>query len=77
MKTLYSTRKVNQDTMVLRHLMAVGNLTAVEASNVYKIRSLTSVIARLRRTYEIVSETKRDLLGQRYVRYHYKGLRSA
>lgn len=63
--------KMTQDELLHRFLLEVGTITPVEASTVYKIRSLTSCIARLRRRgMRIVSERKTDLAGQRYVRYH-------
>ena len=63
--------KISQDEMLKRHLLEVGTLTPMEASTIYKCRSVTSNIARLRSNgLNIVSEFKKDLQGQRYVRYH-------
>ena len=61
----------NQDEIIRRHLDMVGTLTCMEAQTVYRVRSLTSVISRLRKDgIEIRSERKTDPTGQRYVRYH-------
>lgn len=65
--------KMSQDELILRHLETAGTITCAEAQTVYRARSLTSIIARLRREYDIVSERKTDITGQRYVRYHYRG----
>ena len=64
--------KMSQDEMLKRHLLEVGTITPMEASTIYKCRSVTSNIARLRAVHklDIVSEYKKDLQGQRYVRYH-------
>lgn len=64
--------KISQDEMLKRHMLEVGTLTPMEASTIYKCRSVTSNIARLRNIHglTIVSEFKKDLQGQRYVRYH-------
>ena len=63
---------MSQDEMLKRHLLEVGTITPMEASTIYKCRSVTSNIARLRTVHKlnIVSEYKKDLQGQRYVRYH-------
>ena len=63
---------MSQDEMLKRHLLEVGTITPMEASTIYKCRSVTSNIARLRAVHklDIVSEYKKDLQGQRYVRYH-------
>lgn len=66
--------KMTQDEMVARHLESVGSITCMEAQTVYRARSLTSIISRLRnKGMEISSERKTDPTGQRYVRYHYIG----
>ena len=55
---------------VLLHLRRLGTITRVEAENVYRIRHLPGTIFRLRTAgYVITAEQKRDLTGQRYVRY--------
>lgn len=62
---------MSQDDILRRHLLEVGTITNAEAQTVYKVRSLTSNIARIRANgLRVVSERKTDLSGQRYVRYH-------
>ena len=64
---------MSQDDLILQHLQQVGTITGVEASALYRARSLTSNISRLRtRGYIIHSERKLDQTNQRYVRYTYK-----
>lgn len=64
--------KMSQDEMIKRHLQSVGTITCAEAQTVYRCRSLTSVIARLRKDgLKIDSQRKKDPMGQRYVRYNY------
>ena len=64
-----------QDLQLLTHLESVGTITAVEAATVYKIRCLTSNIARLRtHGVQISTQFKKDLTGQRYARYSYTGV---
>jgi hypothetical protein len=59
-----------QATQVLTHLRSVGSITGVEAEQVYRIRHLPRRIADLREDgIGIRSEQRKDLLGQRYVRY--------
>ena len=63
--------KISQDEMLKRHLMEVGTITPMDAQIIYQRRSVTSNIARLRaQGLNIKSEFKKDLSGQRYVRYH-------
>ena len=63
--------KMTQDEMLKRHLLEVGTITPMEAMGIYQCRSVTSNIARLRKAgLTIKSEFKKDLNGQRYVRYH-------
>jgi hypothetical protein len=62
---------MTQDEMIRRHMDTVGSITCVEAQAVYRVRSLTSVMSRLRKAgMDIRSERKTDPMGQRYVRYH-------
>lgn len=73
MNALVTVPQMSQDEIILRHLKEIGNISGVEASTVYKCRSLTSVISRLmKRGWIIDKETKRDATGQRYVRYSYE-----
>jgi hypothetical protein len=65
-------RKMTVDEIVLKHLQEIGNLTCMEAHTVYSIRSLSSAMSRLKKQgYEITSLPKKDLTGQRYVKYVY------
>lgn len=67
-----------QSQTVLKHLKAVGDISCMEAHTLYKIRSLTSRIADLRkRGHIILSMHKRDTTGQRYVRYIYDGFKGS
>ena len=60
-----------QEEVILGHLRKVGNISGLEAHNLYKVRSLTRRITSLRRMgVPIQPEHKRDATGQRYVRYH-------
>ena len=60
----------SQYQLVLNHLVDVGSITFVEANDLYRIRSLTRRIADLREAgFQIISEWKKDNLGQRYTRY--------
>lgn len=59
-----------QTHRIAQHLRDVGNISGVEASAMFKTRSLTRRIADLRDCgIEIKSEFKKDSTGQRYVRY--------
>ena len=50
--------------------MKVGSISWVEANDLYRVRSLTRRIADLREAgHDIVSECRKDHLGQRYTRY--------
>lgn len=60
-----------QDQSIARHFQAVGTITAVEAATLYKVRSITSNISRLRKAgMQISTEFKKDITGQRYARYN-------
>lgn len=64
-----------QTATILRHLVAVGELSGVEAIAMYKARSLTKRISEINEAgsrifYTVESEWKRDKTGQRYKRYH-------
>jgi hypothetical protein len=62
---------MTQEMIVLKHLIYTGSITGVEASALYKIRSLPRRIATLKEQgHNIHSVQKRDLTGQRYVRYY-------
>lgn len=71
--------KVNpQGTMndlLLDHLKKVGDITALEAQALYKVRSLSRRIVDIKkRGYNIASIPRVDHAGQRYVRYVYRGV---
>ena len=63
--------KLSQNQILLSHLLRIGNISGLEASGMYKVRSLTRRIADLKTYYGmgITSERKVDATGQRYVRY--------
>jgi hypothetical protein len=62
--------KESQETRILRHLMSEGSITGVEAAAIYKVRSLTKRISTLvDRGAHIDREWRKDMTGQRYVRY--------
>lgn len=59
-----------QARIVLNHLQAVGSITAVEASAVHRVRSVSRRITEINdEGFRIRKEHKRDVNGQRYVRY--------
>ena len=61
---------MSQTQKILDHLTKVGSISWVEANDLYRVRSLTRRIADLRQAgHEIVSEWRKDHLGQRYTRY--------
>lgn len=63
-----------QDSSLRNHFKQVGSITAVEAATLYKVRSITSNISRLRRAgMSITTDFKRDITGQKYARYFSKG----
>ena len=61
---------MSQTSKILDHLINVGSISFVEANDLYRCRSLTRRIADLREgQWPILSEWRRDALGQRYTRY--------
>ena len=61
---------MSQRDKILAHLKQVGSISFVEANDLYRCRSLTRRIADLREAgYDIISEWRKDTLGQRYTRY--------
>ena len=60
-----------QTHQVLRHLIAAGSITNVEAHAVLKCRSVSKRISELVNTHEIeiAKLHRRDSTGQRFVRY--------
>jgi len=64
----------DQARTILKHLQDEGTITVVEASAVYKVRSLPRRIADLRENdYLITTSMRKDPTGQRYARYYYQG----
>jgi hypothetical protein len=63
-----------QATIVLKHLAAVGSITNVEAHAVHKVRSVSRRITEIRdHGYLVHKEHRKDINGQRYVRYVFAG----
>jgi len=61
---------MSQNDKILTHLKDEGTISGLEAWDLYRVRSLPRRIADLRqRGIQIVSEKRKDRLGQRYVRY--------
>jgi len=58
-----------QALVVLRHLKNQGSITAVEASAVHRVRSLSRRITEIATHFCIEKDHKKDVTGQRYVRY--------
>lgn len=68
---LVAGRLAPQAAKVLSILRAKGSLTSVEAQAIAKVRSLTRRISDLKEAgFMVLSETRRDTEGQRYVRYY-------
>lgn len=51
--------KVNQEALVLNHIMRCGSITAEEARAKYKIKSLSSRVCQLRRMGVALQTTKK------------------
>ena len=65
-----TTTMKSQNSKILDHLQKIGSISWVEASDLYRVRSLPRRIADLRAAgHDIVSEWRKDVLGQKYVRY--------
>ena len=61
---------MSQTQKILEHLTKVGSISWVEANDLYRVRCLPRRIADLRQAgHDIVSEWRKDHLGQRYTRY--------
>lgn len=60
--------------LLIDHLKKVGDITALEAQALYKVRSLSRRIVDIKKQgYAIISVPRVDHAGQRYVRYVYRG----
>ena len=56
---------------ILDHLRKKGSISFLEAWTLYTVRSLPRRIKDLREQgYDIISDRRKDLNGQRYVRYN-------
>lgn len=63
-----------QTDLLLDHFKRFPTITSVEASAMFKIRSLSRRINDLEELgYRVTRETKFDTMGQKYVRYHFWG----
>lgn len=61
---------MSQTMRILDHLKNVGSISFVEANDLYRCRSLPRRIKDLReKGYDIISEWRKDHLGQKYTRY--------
>ena len=61
---------MSQNETILTHMRDEGSISALEAWDLYRVRSLPRRIADLREQgIEILSQKRKDRLGQRYVRY--------
>ena len=66
--------KTSQKNTLLNHFKARPNISGVEASAMYRVRSLSRRINDLEADgYTFRREMKKDPTGQRYVRYHFVG----
>lgn len=61
---------MNQEQKILQHLRTVGDISGLEAADMYRVRDLPKRISVLRQQgVAINSVMKRDLVGGRYARY--------
>ena len=61
---------MNQRTVVLDHLRAVGTISGLEAADLYRVRDLPKRISELKSEgHAIEGEWRTDHLEQRYKRY--------
>nr|WP_319513392.1 helix-turn-helix domain-containing protein [uncultured Cohaesibacter sp.] len=67
-----------QTKKILKHLKEIGSISNVEAQDQYRCRSLSKRICEIQEAgFVILKEWKKDLQGQRYVRYFYDGKRQS
>lgn len=65
--------KTQLDHLII-HFETRGNISALEAASLYKVRSLSKRVCELKNLgYIIKSEMKADETGQRYARYFHTG----
>lgn len=70
------TSKTPQHMLLLSHFKKVGNISALEAGALYRVRSLSRRVNDLEaRGCVFIRQMKTDATGQRYVRYHYDGMK--
>ena len=63
---------MSQNQQVLEHLQTVGNLSGLEAADLYRVRDLPKRVSELRAAgHKISGEFRRDHVGQRYMRYRH------
>ncbi len=63
-----------QTNLLLDHFRRNSSISAIEASAMFRIRSLSRRINDLEaRGHRFAREQRLDTTGQRYVRYHYLG----
>lgn len=68
--TMTNPRLSPQAKTVLKHLLSVGSITNVEAHAVHRVRSLSRRVSELGEAcIKVSKEYKKDVNGQRYVRY--------
>lgn len=61
---------MSQKEKILSHLKSVGNISGLEAADLYRVRDLPKRISELRAAgAKIIGQWRRDTLGQRYMRY--------
>lgn len=63
-----------QAAQLLAHFATHSSISGIEATAIYRIRSLSRRIVDLKeRGYRFAKERRQDPTGQRYVRYHFLG----
>lgn len=61
---------MRQEDRILKHLKAVGSISGLEASDIYRVRDLPKRVSVLKQEgHGIDGEWRRDISGQRYIRY--------
>jgi hypothetical protein len=63
---------MSQYDQLANHFVNVSSISNIEAQNLYRIRALPRRISDMElRGWKFRREMKRDLTGQKYVRYHF------